>query len=233
VASANSSAATGASVPGGTKLWAARYRGQAKSNIPMAIVASPDGTTVFVTGLSGEVRAHFSTVAYNAATGARRWAAPFYGRGYTQPYAIAVSPDGSKLFVTGFTSPVSIASERAVTVAYAAASGAVLWSRTYPSPATSTAGASGASAAGVSPDGTLVFMTGISPGTRPKSSNYATIAYDAATGHASWIARYRGRQDFAVASALAVSPAGQAVFVTGYLHGHAGSLIFRTVAYQP
>jgi hypothetical protein len=76
-------------------------------------------------------------------------------------------------------------------------------------------------------------VTGASAGSRPNSENITTIAYDTATGHTSWIARYRGRQDFAVASSLAVSPTGQAVFVTGYLHGHAGSLIFGTVAYQP
>src|SRR5690348_5391459 len=70
VASARAEATASASVPGGTKLWAARYRGQAKSNFPVGIAASPGGSTVFVTGLSGTVRAHFSTVAYNAATGA-------------------------------------------------------------------------------------------------------------------------------------------------------------------
>ena len=437
-------AEAGASVPGGTRLWAARYRGQAKTNIAVAVAASPDGSTVFVAGFSGTVRAHFSTVAYNAATGARRWAVPFYGRGYTQAYAMAVSPDGSKLFVTGSTTPAQGGSARAITVAYDAgtgarlwtqqafpvsstfnvgtavavspdgatvfvggtagrhiavvaydattgalrwlahyqpagaangnesvavspdgsmvfltgpfrgssgpvesatiaydagtgaqlwaevasgnagtghelavspdgsavfitgwlgqgsptssfttiaygattgarlwarryqgpgkfsvpeavtvspdgsrlfvtggssesltgvvdfatvaydtANGAVLWSRSYQPPATSEAGPGGAFAAGVSPDGTLVFVTGSSPGSRPKSSNYTTIAYDTATGHTSWLARYRGRQDFGVASSLAVSPTSQGVFVTGYLHGHAGSLIFGTVAYQP
>jgi outer membrane protein assembly factor BamB len=438
-------AEAGASVPGGTKLWAARYRGQAKTNIAVAVTASPDGSTVFVAGFSGTVRAHFSTVAYNAATGAQRWAVPFYGHGYTQAYAMAVSPDGSKLFVTGFTTPVQGGSERAVTVAYDAgtgarlwtqqafpisstfnvgtavavspdgatvfvggtagrhialvaydaatgvlrwlahyqpagaangneslavspdgsrvfltgpfrgssgpvrsatiaydagtgaqlwaevasgntgtgshelavspdgsavyvtgwlgqgsptssfttiaydattgaqlwarsyqgpgklsvpeaialspdgsrlfvtggssqsptgvvdfatvaydtANGAVLWSRSYQPPATSEAGPGGAFAAGVSPDGTRVFVAGSSPGSRPKSSNYTTIAYDTATGHTSWLARYRGRQDFGAASSLAVGPTGQAVFVTGYLHGHVGSLIFGTVAYQP
>jgi len=113
------------------------------------------------------------------------------------------------------------------------ANGAALWSRSYQPAAISEAGPGGAAAAGVSPDGTLVFVAGSSPGSRPNSSNYTTIAYDTATGHTSWLARYRGRQDFGVPSSLAVSPTGQGVFVTGYLHGHAGSLIFGTVAYQP
>lgn len=105
-------------------------------------------------------------------------------------------------------------------------------SRTY-QPPTGTFGPSGAFAVGASPDGTLVFVTGAAPGTRPDSRNYTTIAYATSTGHTSWISRYRGRQDYGVPSALAVSPTGRAVFVTGYLHGHDGSLIFGTVAYQP
>jgi DNA-binding beta-propeller fold protein YncE len=285
---AGSLAVTHASVPGGTKLWAARYRGQAKTNTPVAIAASPDGSMVFLTGPfrgssgpiesatiaydastgaqlwaqvasgntgtgthelavspdgsavfvtgwlgQGSPTSAFTTIAYSAATGAKLWARSYQGPGKVSvPEAVTVSPDGSRLFVTGSSSGSPAGTADFATVAYATVSGAVLWSRSYPPPATST-GASGAVAAGVSPDGTLVFVTGASPGSRPKSTNYTTIAYDTATGHTSWVARYRGRQDFGVASSLAVSPTGQAVFVTGYLHGHAGSLIFGTVAYQP
>ena len=60
-------ASASASVPGGTQLWAASYHGNAQRNHAVAAAASPDGATVFVTGLTG--LAHFSTVAYNAATG--------------------------------------------------------------------------------------------------------------------------------------------------------------------
>jgi len=113
-------------VPGGTLLWAARYHGNDQQNYGEAVAASPDGAAVYVTGVTGV--AHFSTVAYDAGTGATRWSATFYGRGYGQPSAIAVSPDGSKVFVTGFTSyPNACCPDQFVTVAYDAATGARLW----------------------------------------------------------------------------------------------------------
>src|SRR5215467_14934119 len=82
------SAGIGASTPGGTRLWAASYRDHTQQNYPNAVVASPDGSTVFITGQSGQ--AHFTTVAYSAATGARRWVARFYGLGYSQPLSNAL-----------------------------------------------------------------------------------------------------------------------------------------------
>jgi outer membrane protein assembly factor BamB len=217
----------------GDQLWAEVASGNAGTGHELAV--SPDGSAVFVTGWLGQgsPTSAFTTITYSADTGAKLWARSYQGPGKVSvPEAVTVSPDGSRLFVTGSSGGSPAGTADFATVAYATVSGAVLWSRSYPPPATST-GASGAVAAGVSPDGTLVFVTGASPGSRPKSMNYPTIAYDTATGHTSWVARYRGRQDFGVASSLAVSPTGQAVFVTGYLLGHAGSLIFGTVAYQP
>jgi hypothetical protein len=55
----------------------------------------------------------------------------------------------------------------------------------------------------------------------------------ARSGAASWVAHYRGRRDFANATDLAVSPAGRAVFVTGFVGVHDGCCDFGTVAYQP
>ena len=78
-----------------------------------------------------------------------------------------------------------------------------------------------------------MFVTGTTPGFRNGSVNFTTIAYQAATGTTSWVVRYRGRRDFANAMDLAVSPAGQAVFVTGYIGVHDGCCDFGTVAYQP
>jgi hypothetical protein len=46
-------------------------------------------------------------------------------------------------------------------------------------------------ALGVSPDGTTVFVSGTSIG-RDGSFDYATVAYDASTGHGLWLARYNG-----------------------------------------
>jgi hypothetical protein len=48
-----------------------------------------------------------------------------------------------------------------------------------------------------------------------------------------WASRYRGPRNFSFANALAVSPTGQGVFVTGYIDVHDGCCNFGTVAYQP
>jgi DNA-binding beta-propeller fold protein YncE len=151
-----SRASSSASVPGGTQLWAANYHGNAQMSHAVAAASSPDGATAYVTGLTG--LAHFSTLAYNAATGAARWMATFYGRGYSQPSAMAVSPDGSKLFVTGFTTPPgACCADQFVTVAYDAATGTRLWvARTF----SIVNVGSLATAVTVGPDGSTVFAAG-------------------------------------------------------------------------
>jgi outer membrane protein assembly factor BamB len=55
--------------------WVSRYNGPANSNDRAnMVIAAPGGRTVYVTGASGRNAAgDFATVAYNAATGARRW----------------------------------------------------------------------------------------------------------------------------------------------------------------
>ena len=63
-------------------------------------------------------------------------------------------------------------------MAYDAATGAKVWVSRYDGPATAT---TSATALGVSPDGSTVFVTGSSDGSND-SADYATVAYDAATG---------------------------------------------------
>jgi DNA-binding beta-propeller fold protein YncE len=68
---------------------------------------APDGSKVFVTGNSngdGE-ESNYSTVAYDASTGATVWVRAYTGPGKQSdlPYVVAVSPDGSRVFVTGFS----------------------------------------------------------------------------------------------------------------------------------
>ena len=65
---------------------------------------SPDGSRVFVTGSRGSGAAQdYATVAFDAVGGMWAWYRTYDGPGNAEDAAtgIAVSPDGSRLFVTG------------------------------------------------------------------------------------------------------------------------------------
>jgi outer membrane protein assembly factor BamB len=102
---------------------------------------SPDGRRVFVTGASSGGRLDrddFDTVAYSAATGKQLWASRYNGPGklYDEPAAIAVSPDGRRVFVTGliptpYGSRAYGQSSDYATLAYNATTGKQLWASRY------------------------------------------------------------------------------------------------------
>jgi hypothetical protein len=221
-----------AAVTPGQQLWVERYHGAAMpSNFPAGAVMSPDGTKVFVTGTSwGTGKGAYATVAYRASTGARQWVAHFPGRfPVTAASAIAVSPDGTMVFVTGKSNHRGTETTDYTTVAYRAATGAQAWVARYNGPAN---GDDMATSIAVSPRGDTVFVTGYSPGVTSEG-DYATVAYQAATGTQLWAKRFnqaRGSNDGA--TALAVSPNGRVVFVTGYSMPLNAGTVYATVAYR-
>jgi PQQ-like domain len=208
-----------------------RYDGQGDDRAD-AVRVSPDGSKVFVTGQSVESGTNYdyATVAYDATSGARLWVSRYDGPGNSVDAATAlgVSPDGSKVFVTGY-SPGSGSGQDYATVAYDATSGAQLWLTRYNGPANSDDDASGL---GVSPDGSKLFVTGGSAGSG-SGFDYATVAYDAASGAPLWVSRYDGpAKNFDSAAALETSPDGSKVFVTGQSTGSGGGYDYATVAYD-
>ena len=64
---------------------------------------SPDGTKVFVTGLSDGSTTDYATIGYDATTGTELWVGRYKGSGsgYDAAFGLAMSPDGTKVFVTG------------------------------------------------------------------------------------------------------------------------------------
>jgi hypothetical protein len=217
----------------GSQLWVKRYNGPGDgSDYAGAMGVSPDGSEIFVTGYSyGSTTADdYATVAYDASTGVRLWVKRYNGAGdgYDDANALGVSPDGSKVFVTG-ESPGSSSGDDYATVAYDASSGAKLWVKRYNGPGNSR---DDATALGVSPDGAVVFVTGFSY----RSTNgydYATVAYEASTGARLWVKRYNGSANGDdVASATAVSPDSSQVFVIGSSVGSAGHPDYATVSYD-
>lgn len=183
---------------GGTQLWAQSTAIVDESAHGTATAVSPDGKTVFVTGDAstvngqGEIVGPGVTAAYNAATGAKLWQATYKpgAANDTQFSSMAVSPDGSTVFVTGESGYTGY---KLLTVAYNAATGAMLWQAT------------GASAGGVvwpvavSPDGSTVFVSG----------PHQTVAYNAATGALRW-------ENTVTGAAMAVSADSKTLFVTGW-----------------
>ena len=199
----------------GARLWVPRYNGPGNGNdSASSVVISPDGSRVFVTGASrGATTTDYATVAYSAATGARLWVQRYNGPGHGNDaaYSIAVSPGGSRVFVTGESRGTRSGPDYA-TVAYSAATGARLWMARYNGPGN---GNDAAYSIAVSPGGSRVFVTGGSQGTR-SGADYATVAYSAATGARLWVTRYNGPATYDdAARSVAVSPSGSTVYVTG------------------
>lgn len=200
----------------GSELWQARYdgRGIAGPDAASGVVTSPDGSMIFVTGVSEN---EYATLAYESSTGARIWTRRYDGPadGPDRAEDLAVSPDGTTLFVTGASTGPTGRFDYA-TVAYDASTGTRRWIRRYDGPGTGDHGHDQASALAVSPDGTTLFVTGRSAGPMTHA-DYATIAYDVATGDRIWVQRFDGARSVNdAANALAVSPDGTAVFVTGF-----------------
>jgi outer membrane protein assembly factor BamB len=220
----------------GARRWVARFDGRADYDAGRVVAASPDGTRVFVAGSStGTTGPDYATLAYDPLTGEQLWKARFgtrFRRG-GDVSALAVSPDGTMVFVTG---SIFVGESTYVwaTVAYDASTGTQVWTRRYGAgPDTYSAPADLA----VSPDGATLVVTG---GRRWEvgSADYATVAYDSTSGAELWTRGYDGRgtgegSDGAIAVAL--SPDGETVFVTGTSEGRAFGITnehFATVAYD-
>ena len=112
--------------------------------------------------------------------------------------------------------------ERPVPAAYDATTGARLWL---------IRSSDGATALGLSPDGSVVFVVGTSVGPTGRSQ-IATVAYDASTGAELWVSRYHGPRNGDLAAALGLSPDGTVVFVTGSSVGPGTKYDYATVAYD-
>jgi DNA-binding beta-propeller fold protein YncE len=182
--------------------------------------------TALITALAGT--AVLSVLAASAGS-ARSWVDKSKGRpSGDDPWALAVSPDGTKVVVTGRSGGAQEPPSDYATVAYDASSGETQWVSRYDG---RFEGDDEAYAVAFSRDGKTVYVTGTSYGGRKTRDDYATIAYRVTTGAKLWVARYNGpasRGDYALS--IVVSRDGKRVFVTGGSRG--GDYLDATVAYD-
>ncbi len=217
----------------GRQLWVARYKGPVGSdNVARALDVSPDGATLYVTGesIGADGDWDYATVAYDPATGQQLWVTRYAGPpgGDDYPSSLKVSPGGSRVFVTGYSTSSNGAFDYA-TLAYDAATGRQLWVSRYNG---SGDGYDYAYGLGVSPGGSKVFVTGYSLGSTT-GIDYATVAYAAGTGSELWVQRYNGPANADdSAFGLGVSPGGKKVFVTGGSDGFTSASDIVTIAYH-
>src|SRR5262249_26243352 len=108
----------------GARLWVKRYDGRAyNDDYAYGLAVSPDGATMFVTGRSRRLATYYdyATGAYDTGTGAKLWTKRYNGAANDEDQAndVAVSPDSSTVFVTGYSLGSGTGYDYA-TVAYAA-----------------------------------------------------------------------------------------------------------------
>jgi DNA-binding beta-propeller fold protein YncE len=119
--------------------------------------------------------------------------------------------------------------------------GSQVWVARYQAPGN---GHNVPSSVAVSPAGRTVFVTGGGSAGGISAYDYATVAYNAATGAQEWVARYHGPVThyseesryqgpaYNAARSVAVSLSGRTVFVTGQDTGTTPAFDYATVAYD-
>src|SRR5437660_1716803 len=194
--------------------------------LSIAAAVAPASSTLALPGLAG---AQAFSPPPATGPGSQLWASRYNGpaNGDDAGRSVAVGPGGKAVYVTG-ESLGSVSKNDYATVAYNATTGTQLWASRYHGPGN---GDSRAFSAGVSPDGTRVFVTGTSWGGASRY-DFATLAYNAATGAQMWASRFNDRTNNSdTALSLAVSPTGNAVYVTGQRTAGIG-FHYETAAYN-
>ena len=191
----------------GEQVWVSPYLAP-DGSFTRHVAVSPDGAWVFVGGsflLPNGRRDGFTTLGYDAGTGERLWTAHEPGAfpndlGIPAMAGMAVSPDGSRVFITGAEQlPEQGPSGFHVilVVAYDAATGERLWASRIggPYPTGGDENRSGlfievGSPIAVAPDGSAVYVAGtlsdLGPQGAPLRYAIVTAALDAATGAERW-----------------------------------------------
>ncbi len=185
---------------------------------------------MFVTGTSKDGGANdrdFVTIAYRAGDGSPQWTSRYSVGADNFAVGLAVSPDGSTVYVAGYGRAAINLLHDYELVAYRSGTGAQAGTAEY-------AGGDDdfSSSVAINGDGTRVFLTGIG------GQDFLTVAFDGTTLVPLWSSRYDGQHGFDAAYAITVSPDGGRVYVTGESEksgiacfGDVASTAYATVSY--
>ena len=148
--------------------------GGAGASVTATGAGRPTGQAAVTAGTAGAV------------PGTQLWVARYHGpaNGGDAATAVAVSPGGGRVFVAGNRKAANRIPNYA-TVAYRTATGAQLWVHAYNGPANDD---DRVTSMAVNPSGGAVYVTGYSKGVGTHQ-DYATVAYNAATGAQLWVHR--------------------------------------------
>jgi DNA-binding beta-propeller fold protein YncE len=222
----------------GEQAWVARYSSlpDAGEDTGLSVVVAPDGRTLYMTGAAGTT---WTTIAYHAGereenepeAGTVRWTAT-HQKGYA--YWIALSPDGTTLYVSGSEhrtggGGVLVQNWDYGVIAYDAATGQQRWFGFYAAP---NPGFDVPFGHALSPSGDRIYLTGSSRGSGVEiETDLVTAAFDTANGNLVWSNRYENPAfAFEGGGDVAVSPSGTRVYVTGWStagFGAPGDMVLR------
>lgn len=224
----------------GSELWRAHSPGPAR-DVGTEVLLSHDEQQVFVVvnDIVGKGDIDWAVAAYKAADGQQLWRTPYRGLDIGKvdsPKAAALSPSGDLLYVTGESEATKEYDADYATVAYATtgpAAGTVVWESRYDAGKQLSDRASDLS---VDAEG-RVIVTGNSlrnNEVRNVDIDYATIAYDGATGEQLWEARYAGPANDGLhfGRSVATSPTGTVAVVSGQSVNAERDSDWMTLAYD-
>ena len=211
-----------------TPAWVDRVTGNetgGSSDYPNAIARTPDGSKVFSVGVVGHNGyAVNGYVSANASNGQRIWLRTFQYQGYGNAYAVAVSPDGTTVYVAGYAGNYTFIGSYNAGTGIPVTSRMVLFAGAY----------SSAWAIAVSPDGSTLYVDSTEYDAQDHPLGARTFALNSGTLATLWN-QYIPKGD-PVNGAIRVSPSGNAVYWVGVHYGADTSKLseqdYEMAAYQ-
>ena len=213
----------------GAQLWldtfdsGGPFQGE-RMETPVGIAVSPDGLRVHVGSRAEKPLCcsnedhDWAAVAYDAAAGTVLWSERFNAGDEDIAEAMALSPDGSRVYLAGTAASQFFFAA----AAYDAATGAFLWQSLQPKGTGSRA-----RELAVHPDGRTLYLAG-----RFKTDDWSLLALDGSTGEPFWSAEYDGPQGGESLAGIALAADAGRLYAAGGTFPQGANLDVTVVAYE-